>query len=58
MKKDELDMSYTSEFCKFYNNLKIDVNTEFDVVYHYTSASTLLSIIQRKKNCVLQIDST
>lgn len=49
MRKDKFDMSYTSEFCKFYNNLKIDVNSEFDVVYHYTSANALLSILQKRE---------
>ena len=42
-------MPYTSEFCKFYNNLKIDVDTEVDAVYHYTSANALLSIIEKKE---------
>ncbi len=42
-------MTYTSEFCKFYNNLKIDVDTEVDAVYHYTSANALLSIIQKRE---------
>ena len=49
MRKDKFDMSYTSEFRKFYNNLKIDVNSEFAGVYHYTSANALLSIIQKRE---------